>query len=193
MEPEAAQPSEEPATDPLDELFQDSPSESKDMAPVQEETPVEPAPVAKEPADEMVEDLFGPPAKEDTPAEEPAMDEFEDLFGAPAKDEVPAEKPAAEEVDDIFAPPPKKAKPDIDPFSALPSRELPMRTWVDNTGNYQVEARLVVITAESVRLLKENGRTTTVPMSRLSDGDRDYVEQMVAQIGYGELGQFAAR
>lgn len=121
------------------------------------------------------------------------MDEFEDLFGPPAKEDAPAEKPATDADDDIFGPPPKKATPENDPFSALPSRELPMRTWVDNTGDYQVEARLVVITADSVRLLKENGRTTTVPMSRLSDEDRDYVEQMIAQIGYGELGQFAAR
>ncbi|TVS14282.1 MAG: hypothetical protein EA424_19975, partial [Planctomycetaceae bacterium] len=122
------------------------------------------------PAD-LFDDLFGP-ADEEAPADEPAMD-LDDLFGPPADEEAPAD--------------------DDDPFGSVPPAELPMRNWVDNTGHFEVEARLVVIMDESVRLLKDNGRTTTVPMYRLSQQDQQYVQQMIAQVGYGELGQFAAR
>jgi hypothetical protein len=46
-----------------------------------------------------------------------------------------------------------------------------MRQWTDNTGKYHVRARLVVVTATHVRLLKENGKYTTVPVERLSRDD----------------------
>jgi hypothetical protein len=64
-----------------------------------------------------------------------------------------------------------------------------LRTWVDNTGHYQVRARLIAITSDQVRLLKDTGTTTTVPMHRLSEQDRGYVGQMIAEVGYGELDQ----
>jgi hypothetical protein len=121
------------------------------------------------------------------------MDEFDDLFGPPAEGRGTRRRASDGRRSMTFSGlPRKKQNRTMIRFLHCP-RELPMRTWVDNTGHYEVEARLVVIMVDSVRLLKENGRTTTVPMSRLSDGDRDYVEQMIAQIGYGELGQFAAR
>jgi hypothetical protein len=49
------------------------------------------------------------------------------------------------------------------------------RRWRDNTGAYEVEARLIIIYPDKVRLRKENGRTTTVAMRRLSDFDQAYV------------------
>jgi hypothetical protein len=49
------------------------------------------------------------------------------------------------------------------------------RRWTDNTGAYQIEARLAVIFPDKVRLLKPSGRTTTVSMNRLSPFDQDYV------------------
>jgi hypothetical protein len=52
---------------------------------------------------------------------------------------------------------------------------------------------LVGVTDSGVQLLKENGKTTTVEMRRLSDADRDYVGVLVATYGQTELGQFAAR
>jgi hypothetical protein len=51
-----------------------------------------------------------------------------------------------------------------------------MRSWSDNTGSYHVLARVSMIFEDRVRLVKENGRTTTVPMRRLSDADRQYVK-----------------
>lgn len=60
---------------------------------------------------------------------------------------------------------------------------LPMRPWIDNSGQYRVQGRLILILDGKVRLLKETGRTTTVPLDRLSEADRAYVERVVAQYG----------
>jgi hypothetical protein len=51
-----------------------------------------------------------------------------------------------------------------------------MRSWSDNTGSYHVVARVPMIFEDRVRLVKENGRTTTVPMRRLSEADQQYVK-----------------
>ena len=148
-----------------------------------------------------------PPAKE--PAKTPAKDPLDDLFGdikdkpaktapAPAKDAKPVD-PA-----DIFAPKPedKPATPAAPKAPAAPgkvkdpfeTRHVPaMRQWVDNTGNFRVTARLVAILDGQVRLHKENGKTTTVPMRRLSDTDRQYVEQLAAELGQGEVIYLASR
>lgn len=60
---------------------------------------------------------------------------------------------------------------------------LPLRPWTDNSGQYRVQGRLVLILDGKVRLLKETGRTTTVPLDRLSASDLDYVRRVVAQYG----------
>lgn len=54
-------------------------------------------------------------------------------------------------------------------------RGAEMRRWRDNTGAYEVEGRLIIIYPDKVRLQKENGRTTTVAMRRLSSFDQAYV------------------
>ncbi len=69
-----------------------------------------------------------------------------------------------------------------------------MRHWVDNTGLYTVDGRLVEILDGKVRLVKENGRTCTVELRRLSSIDADYVQQIAATYGSGLIGpQLAAR
>lgn len=65
-------------------------------------------------------------------------------------------------------------------------RGAELRTWRDNTGTYEVEGRLTVIFPEKVRLLKTNGRTTTVPMQRLSPTDQAYVRWVVEQLARSE-------
>lgn len=55
-----------------------------------------------------------------------------------------------------------------------------MREWVDNTGTYTVKARLVQLMDGHVRLLKDNGRTTTVALSRLSENDIRFVERQAS-------------
>jgi hypothetical protein len=56
---------------------------------------------------------------------------------------------------------------------------LPARRWTDNTGHFQVTGRLLLILEGQVRLLKETGRTTTVPLDRLSAVDRAYVQEVI--------------
>ena len=67
-----------------------------------------------------------------------------------------------------------------------------MRHWTDNTGTFAVNGKLIAILDGKVRLLKENGRTCTVPMRRLSKSDADYVQMVVAKLGQGVL-QLASR
>jgi len=60
---------------------------------------------------------------------------------------------------------------------------------------FRVQGRLVLILEGKVRLLKETGRTTTVPMERLSADDRAYVAGVIARYGSDleRLDQLAAR
>jgi hypothetical protein len=54
------------------------------------------------------------------------------------------------------------------------------REWVDNTGKYTTRGRLVSFLDGHVRLLKENGRTTTVPLTRLSQNDLEFVNRQAS-------------
>jgi hypothetical protein len=155
---EPAAPAEEPS-----DLF-GQPAES---TPPAETPPAEvPAEVpAEEPAEEPAADLFGEPAETDTemPAEEPAEEQ-------PAE-ETPAEEPAEDTDDDIFG----ATRGALGEPGGLASTD--MRTWVDNTGNYSCRGRLISLLDSHVRLLKDNGRTTTVPLSRLSTIDLKFVHR----------------
>jgi len=70
----------------------------------------------------------------------------------------------------------------INPDDDLRSADDPpsdYRTWVDDTGRHRVVARLVAVEGDSVQLQKENGHTATVPLSRLSPDDNEYVRRWV--------------
>jgi hypothetical protein len=90
---------------------------------------------------------------------------------------------------------PSSDDPFADPFQTSVDGKLPMRQWVDDSGSFQVKGRLILILGGKVRLLKETGRTTTVPMDRLSDADRQYVEEVISRYGTDltELSKIAAR
>jgi hypothetical protein len=68
-----------------------------------------------------------------------------------------------------------------------------MRTWNDNTGNFTVNGKLIAILDGKVRLLKDNGKTCTVPMRRLSPEDAEYVQLIAGKLGRGVLIQLATR
>jgi hypothetical protein len=141
------------------------------------ETPIpEPQPESKPEVKPEPARATPPPAPE-TPAPPP-----------PAAPEPP--KPSTTDPDDPFAPlPPAK------PRSATTDSDLGMRDWTDDSGQYRIQARLVLIVEGKVRLLKQTGRTTTVPLDRLSTADRAYVAQMIAQYGpdLGQQPQLAVR
>jgi hypothetical protein len=82
----------------------------------------------------------------------------------------------------------------IDPLAPAADGQLPSRQWTDNSNQFQVQARLLLILDGKVRLLKETGRTTTVPLDRLSPDDRAYVDQIISRYGkdLSKLGDLAA-
>ena len=137
------------------------------------DAPAKPAPA--KPADSL-DDLFpAEPAKPATPAVE------SEALPAPAT-EKPAEK-AKPATDDPFA----------DPFKISAEGRLPDRLWVDNTGTFHIEGRLIAVRNGYIRVLKGTGRTTTVPLRRLSETDRQYVEEVVELYGNALGNQFASR
>ena len=71
---------------------------------------------------------------------------------------------------------------------------LPTRQWLDDSGTFKVQARLILILDGKVRLLKETGRTTTVAIERLSAADREYVAAIIERYGKDltQLDQLAA-
>ena len=172
----------------VDDLFTEE-------APAEEEAPVEEAP-AEEEAEEETDDLFGDPddlfgedAKEEAPAEED--DDSDDLFGEEEDEEAAAE----DDSDDLFGEPAEEADEDSDDLFGEPAEEdtpaeeeeeadedvddlfgakSPLRTWTDDTGEYKTVGRLVEVLDGKIRILKENGRLTTVPLSRLSQADMNY-------------------
>lgn len=64
----------------------------------------------------------------------------------------------------------------------LPFGGAEFRSWVDNSGAYRVNARLAVIYSDKVKLLKENGKYTTVPINRLSKSDLEYVQWVAVSL-----------
>lgn len=53
--------------------------------------------------------------------------------------------------------------------------EEPVRTWVDDSGQFRTEARLVEFDGKVATLLKANGVTIHVPIEKLSAQDREYL------------------
>ena len=161
----------EPTTPPAD-LFGPPPTVEKPPA-VEKPLPVEePATPAE------TDDFFSTPATE--PGAEPASAPLDnDLFGPPseAKPVEEATPPADEkktEDDDLFG----KAQTILEMPGGLASHSL--RRWVDNTGEFSVRGRLVRVLDGKVQLLKNNGRTTTVPLARLSQADFQFVNRQAS-------------
>ena len=53
-----------------------------------------------------------------------------------------------------------------------------MRTWKDTSGSFSIEAEFVSQDAASVTLRKQDNREITVPLAKLSSGDRRYLAQL---------------
>jgi hypothetical protein len=61
-------------------------------------------------------------------------------------------------------------------FFSCPVQAYP-RTWTDATGKYTVEAELVEVTEDDVVLTKSDGKTITVPISKLSKADQEFLQE----------------
>jgi hypothetical protein len=140
------------------------------------------------------DDLFGspeaPPLVNDSDAglSSDTTSATEDLFGSPTA----ADDSSSIDLDSLFGDPAPQS-PGVEPKqeSSTSLDELfqstDLRTWKDNTGAFEVEAKLAVIYPDKVRLLKTNGNYCTVPMRRLSDSDRQLVEQIASQLPAGDV------
>jgi hypothetical protein len=132
----------------------------------------------KETTTKKVETPATPEAK---PADKPAA--------APAEEKKPADTnkkddKKAEEKDPLFG-----AAPSIlHEAGGLASNE--MRLWTDNTGSFTCHGRMIRFADGNVRLLKDNGHTTTVPLARLSTGDLEFVNRQ-ASAQQAEVGKTA--
>ena len=106
--------------------------------------------------------------------EDALQDLFEGLPPAPREEADPDVEPAPP-----IDPPPALEEPRTDdPFGGASATEPVMRLWHDDTGKYQVRARLVGKREDAVELEKASGRTVVVPLRRLSDDDVLYVSRI---------------
>src|SRR5262249_6369705 len=154
-------------------------------------------PPAAAPAASPSDDLFGPSKEEPKSGKETTTKKVE----TPAvPDSKPADKPAAAPAEekkpaDSQKKDDKKAEEKDPLFGSAPSilheagglASSEMRLWTDNTGNFTCEARLVRFSEGHVRLLKDNGHTTTVALARLSTGDLEFVNRQ-ASAQHAEVG-----
>jgi len=169
-----------------------------------EDMPEDPAKPAK--GDET-EDLFKDADEKAKPAEK--AEDVEDLFKdsddkKAATTEPSGNNPMAKELEDLFADPAdetaKSASDEIpaplepapaavEPVQVAAAVEAPhaMRVWVDNTGSYKVNARLVTVGDNTVRLLKDTGKYTTVRFDRLSADDLNFVRQQTTNTVAGKF------
>lgn len=75
----------------------------------------------------------------------------------------------------------KEPNTNVSSDATAPSATSPLdphtivRTWQDNTGAFQIEAKCVSFDGESVTLLRTNGKQSTVKLSRLSKADLDWL------------------
>lgn len=53
------------------------------------------------------------------------------------------------------------------------------RTWKDSAGKYSIEAKLIDLQTDAVRLQKTNGDTISVPLAKLSAEDQAYIKSIV--------------
>jgi len=55
------------------------------------------------------------------------------------------------------------------------AKQVTSRVWTDSTGKFKIEAELVEILDDKVRLKKKDGQELTVPVNRLSVADQTFV------------------
>ncbi len=151
--------SAKPAGDEFDDLFEEESnpgagSAAQENAPVEQLTADDPAPADAVDAEE--------PAEQSAADEESMSDETAQATPSTPTDANGSNTVGAEARDQAAS--------------------SEMRVWTDSTGNFTVRARLVVVFDGHVRLQKETGRFTTVPLERLSKPDLAFVESHVVSI-----------
>ena len=141
------------------------------------------------PADEDA-DLFDDSDAGEEPVDDEEGDDLEDLFNqnlpAIETENLVEARPAPADAND-------NRVVEVSATSAASRDALPVRQWTDNTGLFSTVGRLIEVSPESVRLLKDNGRNTTVAWYRLSDADQEYVRHVAAIFDDTVAAQLAER
>jgi len=187
--PQTKPPMPEPKEPNLFDLYGDE----DEVAPAEEAPADAPSATADDGTSEPAEDA----AADAAPAEEAEMaeEESEDAQseapasadsdgGETAEEPAPAEEPAEEaanEADAAQESEPEQAEADPAEAAMVVPNE-PMRRWTDETGTHHTQGWLVELRADRVRILKVNGRHTTVATESLSAEDRDYVSAVGARL-----------
>ncbi len=205
--PSQPEPAEMPADDiPLDDLFGEPPTDGPTPGTTPESnesfddlfgTPGGEGETDSETSSDL-DDLFGLPSESTEPeAEGESNLSIDDLFGLhsddsqsgqqdvdvvadEAKPSYVGELPApvvADESDQQMQVVSAKTEPSLNPLA-----ETRVRVWIDNTGGFRTEGRLIELGDDSIRLLKSNGKTCTVPTERLSDADAAYIDGIRSRI-----------
>ncbi len=132
-----------------------------------------PKSIAVDQDDAFIDSLFGksPKASKSPAPEFDAIDESQTL---PDQAKPQSEKSPVDQLDALFG------VGEFKPASEFKGAEY--RQWVDNSGAYQINARLAVIYMDKIKLRKDNGKFTTVPLSRLSDADFGYVSWVASNL-----------
>jgi SLA1 homology domain 1, SHD1 len=185
--PDMKSPRPEPKEPNLFDLYDD---EGDEDAPAAEAPAASPPEAADASEAETAEDS----AAEATATEEPEMTEDDEAMEAEAKTEAddsesetaePAD--SAEEPDAASEAEPEQAE--ADPAAAawtVPNE--PMRNWSDDSGTHHAQGWLVEVRTDRVRILKVNGRHTTVWTESLSAADRDYVSEVSGRLAAQQQG-----
>ena len=79
--------------------------------------------------------------------------------------------------------PPEVEQPNVDPalLSAKTSRATSgqaFTSWTDDSGTFTLQAKYAGIDGENVRLVRQDGKEIKVPLARLSQADRQRVEEL---------------
>lgn len=173
------------AGEDVDDLFED-PTTQTDV-PAADELAIDDLLPGEAPAGDSLDELFDEPQPAADDASPIAADGEMDFDltaddAAPAGPEADDAEPTAAQ-DDQFDPLSARNGQPVEPTDKLALAEpcsleqAAEREWTDNTGRFRVQARLVELQGGQVRLLKDTGKYTTVPLARLSASDRAYVEQ----------------
>lgn len=182
--PDGKPPKPEPKAPNLFDLYGD---EGDEDVPAAEAPAASPPEAADAGAAENTEDS----AAEATATDEPEMTEDANATEAAATDgesETAAEPAASAEKPDT-APEAEPKQAEAEPAAAawtVPNE--PMRHWSDDSGSHHAQGWLVEVRTDRVRILKVNGRHTTVWTESLSAADRDYVSEVGGRIAAQQQG-----
>ena len=187
--PDVKPPRAEPKEPNLFDLYGDEGDEDAPAA----EAPAAEAPAASPPeaADADAAEAAKDSAAETAATDEPEMTEDDaEATEAEATDgESETAEPAASADEPDAASEAEPEQAEADPAAAawaVPNE--PMRHWSDDSGTHHAQGWLVEVRTDRVRILKVNGRHTTVWTESLSAADRDYVSEVGGRLAAQQQG-----